>query len=474
MEIKIDLFSIIITLGIIQGFFLSFIFFKIKKVNKKANTVLSFFLFIISFSICSSVLLFTNLFRYVPHLIRIEVILLFMFPAVLFLYVKVLTIHDYKFSKMDLLHFIPAAAAFIILSPFFFSDAQNKINYYQGILYGNVVYLDLILVITLNFLEWFYIIKILRLVKAHQDNIKQNYSNIEEINLSWIKVFTIAYVFVAFIAQVFSFLILFFNYPYSMFYRFLPVAVTASIFYLGYEGLMQQEIFTISRSGRGRKGRINEAKYERYFKRIIQVIEDQKLFLNPELTISDIGKKLSITRETVARVILSGSGKIFYDFLNEFRVKEARKYLLDRKNGLTLPAIALRSGFKSETIFNSVFEKFTKLTPTQLRIEFHPHKTAKSKKTIAIFLDSLYDRFGESILYGVSKLAREQNLNLLCFNGGNFNAPIYNYSQKTKIYDLASSYSLDGIIMISVLLGGFIHSHGQYRHGYRRHAQYLE
>lgn len=456
MEINFDLFSIIITLGIIQGIFLSFIFFRIKKGNKKANYVLAFLLFIISVSICSSVLLFTNLYRYVPHFIRIEVILLFMFPPVLFLYVKVLTIHDYKYSVRELLHFIPAAAALIVLSPFFISSAQNKIAYYQGILSGNVDYLDMVLIMVLNFLEWFYVIKILKLVKTHQDNIKQNYSNIDEINLSWIRVFTIAFIFVALCAHIFSVLVLAFNYPYSMFYRFLPVAVTGSIFYLGYKGLMQQEIFTTLHTGVGRKASLKESKYEKYYKRIVQAVEDRKLYIDPELTISDMEKKFSLTREIIAKVILTCSGKIFYDFLNNFRVKEAKRYLMDRKNSLSMAAVAIRSGFKSESDLNSIFEKHTRLTPSQFKIEYHSHKTAKSKKTIAIFLASLYDTFEELILYGVNKLAREQNLNLLCFNGGNFNAPIYNYSQKTKIFDLVSSYSLDGIIMISVLLGAFI------------------
>jgi DNA-binding LacI/PurR family transcriptional regulator/AraC-like DNA-binding protein len=456
MEIKFDIFSIIITLGIIQGLFLSFVFFRIKKANKKANYVLSFFLFIISVSICSSVLLFTNLFRYVPHFIRSEIILLFMFPPVLFLYVKVLTNHNYKYRLSDLLYFVPAGVALIILSPFFLSDAQTKIAYYQDVLSGKRDLIDVIFIIFLNFQEWFYIIKILRQVKRHQDNIKQHYSNIDEVNLSWIRVSVIAFLFVASCAQVFSILMLFCNYPYLIFYRFLPMVVTFSIFYLGYKGLMQQEVFPTVQAGGRRKNRLKETKYEKYYLKIVRLLEDQKLYVNPELAITDIGNRMSLTAETIAKIILGCSGRNYYDFINEFRIKEAKKYLMSGKDGLGMPAVALRCGFKSESNFNRIFTKHTRLTPLQFQHRYRLRKSKTSKKTIGVFIDSLYDTFGASVLYGANKFAFENNLNVLCFNGGALNSPYYNYSQKTKIYDLISLNNLDGIIAISVLLGQFI------------------
>ena len=56
----------------------------------------------------------------------------------------------------------------------------------------------------------------------------------------------------------------------------------------------------------------------------------------------------------------------FYDFVNEYRVKEASKRLLDPAyREYTILAIALDAGFHSKTSFNRMFKKVTGLTPSQ-------------------------------------------------------------------------------------------------------------
>lgn len=55
----------------------------------------------------------------------------------------------------------------------------------------------------------------------------------------------------------------------------------------------------------------------------------------------------------------------FYDYLNQRRVKEAEKLLLEPS--LTITEVAMRSGFSSIATFNRVFKSFKECTPTEFK-----------------------------------------------------------------------------------------------------------
>jgi len=49
-------------------------------------------------------------------------------------------------------------------------------------------------------------------------------------------------------------------------------------------------------------------------------------------------------------------------------VQEAKRLLLDSKNkNFTILSVGFEAGFNSKTTFNTVFKKFTGLTPTEYR-----------------------------------------------------------------------------------------------------------
>jgi len=55
----------------------------------------------------------------------------------------------------------------------------------------------------------------------------------------------------------------------------------------------------------------------------------------------------------------------FYDYLNQRRVKEAEKLLLNPN--LSITEVAMRSGFSSISTFNRVFKQFKECTPTEFK-----------------------------------------------------------------------------------------------------------
>jgi YesN/AraC family two-component response regulator len=55
----------------------------------------------------------------------------------------------------------------------------------------------------------------------------------------------------------------------------------------------------------------------------------------------------------------------FYDFVNNYRVREAQRLLLDAHfRHFAIEAVGLESGFANKTTFNRVFKKVTGMTPS--------------------------------------------------------------------------------------------------------------
>jgi YesN/AraC family two-component response regulator len=104
--------------------------------------------------------------------------------------------------------------------------------------------------------------------------------------------------------------------------------------------------------------------------RLVQVLEDQTLYLNPELRLSDLADALDIRPYRVSEILSRGLHTSFYDLINHYRIARAQE-LLDSPNAnhLNLLGIAMESGFKSKSVFNDVFKRTTGKTPSEFRME---------------------------------------------------------------------------------------------------------
>jgi AraC-like DNA-binding protein len=95
---------------------------------------------------------------------------------------------------------------------------------------------------------------------------------------------------------------------------------------------------------------------------------EAKPFLNQDLTIDKLAKSLNTNRQYVSKTINTYFSKNFSSYINEFKVKEARKLLLDKDfDKYTMEAIALKCGFSNRTSFISAFKKYTGVTPSYFK-----------------------------------------------------------------------------------------------------------
>ena len=101
------------------------------------------------------------------------------------------------------------------------------------------------------------------------------------------------------------------------------------------------------------------------FNRIIQLFKAEKLYTDQEFNLNALAKKLDTNRTYISNIINSKTGGSFVTFINTYRVKEAKKLLIDDENkNLTLDAIGKIAGFSSTSTFNRVFKAETGVTPS--------------------------------------------------------------------------------------------------------------
>jgi AraC-like DNA-binding protein len=100
-------------------------------------------------------------------------------------------------------------------------------------------------------------------------------------------------------------------------------------------------------------------------------MDTKKPFFDPELSLPALARIAEMPRNSLSQIINDQFGSNFYDFINKYRVEEMKKLLADpQKQARTILSLAFDAGFNSKPAFNTIFKRFTGLTPTQYKKSF--------------------------------------------------------------------------------------------------------
>ena len=101
--------------------------------------------------------------------------------------------------------------------------------------------------------------------------------------------------------------------------------------------------------------------------RIYQSVEEQAMYLEPELTLEQLAQRLGLPARQVSNAINQVLNQNFFELINHFRSEKAKSLLKDPNCHLNMLDIMHASGFNSKSAFNRCFKKHTDLTPTAFR-----------------------------------------------------------------------------------------------------------
>jgi len=105
-----------------------------------------------------------------------------------------------------------------------------------------------------------------------------------------------------------------------------------------------------------------------HFKSINEIVYKENLFLNEDLGIDDVAKKIGFSSGYVSQIIKYSTNKNFTNWINDFRISKIKEMLLNPEfDNYTALAIGLEAGFKSKSSFYATFKKSTGITPANFR-----------------------------------------------------------------------------------------------------------
>lgn len=358
--------------GIVITFFLVIILTS-KKNKSEADKILALWLLFTGFHLILFYLHFNNEYLKFPFLLGLEIPMPLVQGPFLYLYTSALTKQN-RYKKYNLLHFLSFVIAIILLIPFFELSFEEKITVYknEGRGYEQLLSFLYVAIVLSGIL---YALMSLQKLSQHRKNITEQFSFTEKINLRWLTYLILG-------SSVIWIVVIFCDDEYIF------STVVLYLFFIGYFGIKQVGIFTnksISETNETKnlvletisaENQSEKIKYEKsglgdtelkaLHGKLTQLMEDEKLYKNAELTLAELSQKLNVHPNILSQVINSAEGKNFYDYINYQRVEEFKKIILDPENQkFTLLSLAFECGFNSKTAFNRNFKKATGLSPSE-------------------------------------------------------------------------------------------------------------
>lgn len=379
-----------VTIGIILASFLALILLS-KKTKSFPDKILLAWLTVIAITLVLFKLQTPELRSGFPLLLG----WVFPFPLLQwpFLYLYVVSLTSPKpFSRALLLHFVPFVFGVLLFSNYYFLPYHTKLHIYnqQGQGYETEMTINLLAILLSAVV---YTILASRELWRYKQNIKNEFSDTEKITLNWL--------FYLVVSMTCILLIVVFGAHDDIVFS----SITGVVTYIGYFGIKQVGVFseklkteqtwlpkeksemeaqvalsTTSAIEHGlgselpnktervkyEKTKISSTETESIHQRLKELMNNEKLYKNPELTLSEVARRIPVHPNALSQVINSVEGKNFYDYINFKRVEEFQQAVAAPKNNqYTLLSLAFECGFNSKTSFNRNFKKVTKLSPSE-------------------------------------------------------------------------------------------------------------
>jgi AraC-like DNA-binding protein len=369
--------SVIVFVCLLQGvIFAALLFWRGRREKSQADFWLAALLLLLCSSLITPFIGFANVYTRNQWLTFFPFHIAYSWGVCVYFYVLSLTNSERKFTRRDLLLFVPSAVYVIFRLVLFTQSVEFKDwfddNYYVPLVSP---------VVFVSEFAWnsVFLLLSLKYYRRYRRWLDENFSDTEQIKFDWLKNFLYVFTFVFILAGVFDFTDRFvydLSYVQYFYFEIVLALVTYYLAVAGYSRLApavklrfappvesppDEIIETLSP-----KQSIAEPEFERLKVKLQNLMTDEKPHLEPQLTLADLSKLAGTNAGVLSAVINQGFGVNFNDFINGYRVEEVKARL---ENGgsknLNLLGVAFECGFNSKATFNRVFKKQTGISPKE-------------------------------------------------------------------------------------------------------------
>ena len=361
-----NVWSFLLLIGACNGMFLTFVFFK-RRINKNvSNTIFAGFTMTISYILFVKFLHESKLILLTPNLLATATPFFFLLGPLFYLYIKSLIDEKFIKNRKIIIHFIPFIICIITIVPFYLNTREFKLDYIERAVSGplNLPYTRAIyygLALTQSVIYWILCYKLV----IRKKNELKDYISRWLLNLNLVYAVFILFFFIV----LYLFLFTKFYLKEVRYIGYLTLSIMVHIY--GY--LLLQESNPIAKVQHPKKyssSSIDSINILSLKRRLLRILEQEKNYLNSNLKIEDLAVRLNVHPNHLSHVINATFNRNFSEFINEFRVEEAKRMLSSNYyNFYNLEGIAKEAGFHNRISFYRVFKKHTGSTPSQFKTQ---------------------------------------------------------------------------------------------------------
>ncbi|HEY6915965.1 MAG TPA: helix-turn-helix domain-containing protein, partial [Paludibacter sp.] len=120
--------------------------------------------------------------------------------------------------------------------------------------------------------------------------------------------------------------------------------------------------------------RLDDVQAEEYLRALQQFMTLSRPYMGDECSLQSVAHQTGIPYYYISHILNVKRKQKFADFVNEYRINEAKKLLCSPKSAsATIESIAIECGFGSKSAFHRAFKKFNhNLTPTEFQRQNKP------------------------------------------------------------------------------------------------------
>lgn len=295
----------------------------------------------------------------------------FAYGVLIYLYVQTLTNNQRRLEQRDLWLFLPAILFHIYQFSAFLLYIDFK-NWYEKVIH--IPYVSPFYAVSSIIFNFCLLILSLKHYRQYRMWLNENFSDTEKLKFDWLRNFLYLFTIILILSAFFEITN---NFIFTLSYRqyfWLSFANAIAIYFLAIAGYLRSQTIELDFSPTPteesiveiKKNPISENELENLKVRLQNLMQKDKLYLETDLTLTELSKNLGVNASVLSFVVNNGFGKNFNDFINEFRIEEVKMKLnTENSEKLSLLVLSFECGFNSKATFNRAFKKFAGMSPKE-------------------------------------------------------------------------------------------------------------
>ena len=369
MSVSSSIIVILLALGSVQGITYGIILLNSRKGNLAANRILAAILFFFSYRLLVQILRLFGL-GYYDTWYYFMLDFSWIHGPLLYFYVKAQIEPHFRFTRKDLIHFIPVAvqiafSIFVRLQNLYWDGTRESLSWLGY--WGYVVWMNLstIYFVASILIVW-YAQKATRLLHTKQLN---------PLSVNWLNRVLNAFKFyfgLVLIILVTDLIIVkdadFTSYWYFQRFYYYPFFIGISLltYWLGLEGYKRKDERSIQERNLPSEAELEQIQAVAH--KLKESMQQFEWYKDPQLTLNTLADKIEVKPYLLTRSLNMVMGTRFSDYINELRVQEVKRLVNDPRNDkYTLLSLAYESGFNSKSSFNRAVKKHLGISPSDLK-----------------------------------------------------------------------------------------------------------